>query len=190
MRSAPLPAKKQIAPGIIPLWYSPINMTENFPSLWSPIVTALVAVYAAILSTFNLIWNLWRVRRRLKVTLTIGATPYGPEIGQPSVLLCAVNPGSRAVTVSEFGLRLPKGKELVGLKSSFQHDSSLPHELVDGGTHRAWLLAERLAVPLNKFEHLSGEVKLRGFYRSTLWKQYESETLSFRIEDYLPHQDK
>lgn len=170
----------------IPLWYSPIKMMGGFYSLWTPFVTALVALYAAFLSTLHLLWNLWRMKRRVKVTLRIGAHPHGVQVGRPCVLLCAVNSGSRAVALNGFGLYLPDGRELGEVQSGFLSTIPLSQELADGGGCTAWLDAERLALSLNE-RHMSGEVKLRGFYRNTLGKEYKSKTLIFHIEQNLPH---
>ena len=70
--------------------------------LTSKLVTAVLALYGAVLSTYNLIVS---KRRALKVEAAIVPhTEHGKPAGQVFVIV-AVNIGRRVVIVNEFGVR-------------------------------------------------------------------------------------
>ena len=79
---------------------------------WAPIVTGIVAIYGAVLSTYNLIAARRDRAHKLRVSLKWGMAAPGPE-PETVFILDAINPRGRPVTVAACGIVLPNGKSLV-----------------------------------------------------------------------------
>jgi len=75
---------------------------------WPVIITALVAVYGAVLSTVNTIANLRAKQQRLSVVLSNGFLTYGPNVGPLMLFIEIANVGSKVVTINSINIKLPK----------------------------------------------------------------------------------
>ena len=126
---------------------------------WSGWITALVALYGALLSTHNLVSTRRDKRRRVKVELStgfFGAPPYTAML-----FIQVSNPGHIAVMIQPPGIRLPKGSG----NAVFPNPASnvaFPHELCPGRECRVWTPRTELA-DLLKRKGFSGKVKLMGY---------------------------
>ncbi len=149
---------------------------------WSIIVTAVVAIYGAILSTYTLIQNRQEKQRRVSVKLSNGFLHYGNDGLSPAMLLLeATNPGDRTVILNTAGLSLPDGKTVAFLNP--QSNVSFPHSLAEGNSCIVWTPLKELARQLRQ-EGYSGKVKLVGFFRDQLGRLYKSKAFIFDIEGW------
>jgi hypothetical protein len=79
------------------------------------VVTALVAVYGAGLSTYTFFAKRRESRRLVKVELSRGILGTYPEVSHV-LLLSASNPGNRAVTLEGISFDLPDKRQVVLFK--------------------------------------------------------------------------
>lgn len=145
---------------------------------WPTIVTALVALYGAVLSTLNFIAARREKRRSVTVELSLGLLTWDPG---SKLLLTASNPGSLSVTLSSCGIRLPNGKQAV-----FPIPNSnvrFPHELHGGKDCLVWTDAKEFAQVLRE-QGFSGRVKVRGFYRDQTGGLHTSKATRFDLDGW------
>lgn len=92
------------------------------------VATPLVAVYGAILATYNTVaaWN--SKRRRLKVDLSHGFIAQG---GQHKLLIAVSNPGQVPVTLTGVRLPMPTGHNIV-IHDDGLYEHRLPFEILPG----------------------------------------------------------
>ena len=72
------------------------------------IITSIVAVYGAILSTLNTIASLRDKQQYLSVVLNNGFITYGPDAGPLMLFIEIANVGSKVVTINSINIKLPK----------------------------------------------------------------------------------
>jgi len=148
---------------------------------WTDILTALVALYGAVLATYNFIVQLKGRKASVKVQISQGfiASPLGAS--EPMVILSALNVGEKAVTLCEQGFILPNGMRMV--YPDPLSDVGFPHELTPGKSCRVWTEAAGFAREL-KEQGYPGTVKLIGFYRDQIDTTYTSRPYQFAVEDW------
>lgn len=106
----------------------------NFAMLKDVVLFAL-AIYAAVLSTFNLIQSIKKDRRSIKVTMNSIIPTFGAQLGPTFVQLKAVNSGHRPVSVTLLTIQLPDGRRLMSFNRDNSHrmpESTLPAKLSEG----------------------------------------------------------
>lgn len=148
---------------------------------WTTIVTAVVAVYGAALSTYTLIQNRKGKQRQIRVKLSNGMLTFGPELSPAMLLIEATNPGNRTVILNTSGIFLPDGKTIVFPNP--QSNVHFPHPLPEGNSCLVWTPLKELAQQLRQ-EGYSGQVKLIGFYRDQIGTQYKSKAFGFDIDGW------
>ncbi len=139
---------------------------------WQWIVTAAIAVYGALLSSYNAFVARRQNTRQITVTVNHGFLPTGPELGDPMLLIGAANLGHRAVTLVSVGLLLPDKQQLV--LTSPEGTVQLPHHLTEGTSCKHWIPAAEIKRQLSS-SRFSGTVMVRGFYLDALGKRHLSE---------------
>lgn len=98
-------------------------------------VLFVIAVYGALLSTFNWRQALKRDSRQITVTASSAMPTYGRDVGPPFAKLEAVNTGQRAVTIKTIAFQLSSGARINPMqRDSFplMADTELPATLTDG----------------------------------------------------------
>jgi len=80
---------------------------------WSQILTAIVAIYGAILSTIIFTSRRREKQRRLKVNFSNGFLTYAHDLSEAMLFITISNPGNRDVTINVPSISLPDGKPLV-----------------------------------------------------------------------------
>ncbi len=149
----------------------------------SDVVTALVAVYGAILATYTAVAR-WREKRaRINVKISLGV--ISQELAGSSetlVILSASNPGSKAITLSSWGLTLPNRNHLA-FPNPLGSDVQFPHELAPETSCRVWVEAKEIARAM-KTEGYSDKAKVVGFYRDQVGRTYKSKPFEFGVEDW------
>lgn len=110
------------------------------------IIIALVAVYGAVISTYNLVIARSKGKRRIKVQLSYGYFIAGASIvTNPTysnlsthLIVGITNVGFRPVTVTQLYFRLSKKREKLALRRPQSH-IELPHEFKESEKGTFWL---------------------------------------------------
>jgi len=150
--------------------------TMDIPN-WDIIITLMIAVYGAILSTFTIWDTRHEHKREIRVRLSYGFSTHPLAHG---LLLIneALNTGRKTVTLSSMGLILPNKKFYTFLQPN--SNVSFPYDLPEGKNCSVWIETKELAENL-KNEGYSGEVKLIGYYGDAIGGRYKSEPFNFDI---------
>jgi hypothetical protein len=147
------------------------------------IITLLIALYGAGLSTFVFVHGMRREKRRISIkqTTSFFTFPNG-DLGPPMVNLEVVNEGHRQVTVSAPVLRLPSGKQLAIITQAAIGSSKFPARLEDGDT--ATLRVEYQVIT-RTLQHVGirGKIKLIPVCSDTTGKDYEGDEWEFDVEE-------
>ncbi len=106
---------------------------------WFPVVRDVVlfgiAIYGAVLSTFNWRQAAKKDRRQITVSVSTALPTYGDQLGAPYAKLEAVNTGHRVVTVKTLTFETPSGARLAPMLTDRfpgMPDTRLPVSLSDG----------------------------------------------------------
>ena len=148
---------------------------------WDIIITLIIAIYGAILSTYS-IWNARKEHKHeIKVELAYGfsTNPLSPK--GLLLILSALNIGRKPVTLSSMGLILPSKDIKYYTILRPNSNVSFPYDLPEGKRCSVWIGTKELAENL-KHEGFSGEINLRGYYGDAIGGKYKSKKLKFDIE--------
>jgi hypothetical protein len=144
---------------------------------WQWIVTAVIAAYGALLSTYNVWATLKKDRRQIKVAVSFGFLTSGPELSEQMLFVVASNAGHHPVTVTSAGLRLPDKRSLVLMAST---GTDFPHHLEEGKLARHWMRLAEIKASLRE-SGFSKAVKVRGFYCDALGEDHLSDAVEIDI---------
>jgi hypothetical protein len=152
------------------------------PAINWTIVTGIVAVYGAVVSTWNAVTKHLENKSRIKAKITFGWPTLGPELGPDSIVITAFNVGQQTTTLVAGGLRLPDN-------STTQHfepwgNVKFPHQLQRGQS--CFMIVPKQSVAESLIgAGFSGTVQVKGFYRDALDKTYIGEPVEVKIEEWL-----
>ena len=163
----------------------PPRRTGSHPMNWT-IVTGIVAVFGALLSTWNAVSKQLEKRRRVTVKVSRGFETYGPVLGPSSVIVTALNKGHLSVTLSGVGILLPDGGTVVYLGQS--GNTRFPHELESGKSCLICMPVRALGEQMKK-AGFSGTIKIAGYFRDALDKTYASKRFDFDVEKAMNVRD-
>jgi hypothetical protein len=122
---------------------------------WAQIITAIVAVYGAVLSTLNLLNVRKEKKRQLLVKMSYGWLTLPRDLSDTKFLIEVANPGYRPVTIQP-------------------PYSRFRHELLEGKSCSSWI--EEAAVKRSlKEKGYSGKVKLRAEVDDQTGKKYRAK---------------
>ncbi len=148
---------------------------------WPTNITALVALYGAILSTFNHLSQRKERQRRVTVRLS-NAFLSNPAGVSPTMLsIEASNPGHLSINLNSPGILFPDKRSLV-----FPHPQgtvNFPHDLAPGNNCTVWIEMKKVAHNLHD-SGFKGKINLIGFYRDGIGKQYKSRKFKFNIDEW------
>jgi hypothetical protein len=105
------------------------------PSVLKDVLLSVVALYGAVLSTFNYTQSVRKERRSVVVSLSTAMPTYGATVGDCFAKIEAINAGHRSVTISTLALEFPEGQRLFSTGSVGApgvSDTQLPISLADG----------------------------------------------------------
>lgn len=144
------------------------------PNEW---VFEIIAIYAAIISTFTLYYFYSQSRINLKVTISSGEES---GMGGNLVAVTVVNSGKKPVTVTVFGIITPEEKKII-ISGRDGNSSSppLPTRLREGQVCTGYYDLEANYTYLYQF---GKTFRLKGFFRDAEKRDYESNL----IEVVLP----
>ena len=150
---------------------------------WPTIITALVALYGAIISTYTLYSQRKEKTRQVNVKLTTGfLTSINGGHSPPVLFLEASNPGHIPVNLTSPGIILPDKINIVfPIPLS---DVRFPYDLMPGKSCRVWVDLKGLASDLRN-KGYSGNIKLIGFYRDAIGKEHKSKKYKLDIESWV-----
>jgi hypothetical protein len=146
---------------------------------WAQVITGIVALWGAGLSTLLAVRQIRRDHYRIRVkvgpaliTMTDGAAPA-------AVLFEVQNAGYRAAEIRAIYLRLPHKRKFAFPR--IQSDSPLPHRLEEGGRLTAWIYAGELASALSANGY-KGLIAVRAECTDALDKSYFSKPMDIDID--------
>ena len=143
------------------------------------ILTALVALWGAGLSTYTFVTNRRDKRRVLKVRLRYALVPNIKSEPESRITITVSNPGYHSLTVTSVSFRLPSRKQLVYPYA--QSDKSLPHELTPGTQLTVFISARQMVKDLKKGS-FSGVVRLVGVCSDALGGEHKSSPYDFDMD--------
>ena len=138
------------------------QLTEFAHQYWQWIITSTIALYAASLTTYNVLSARKKDQRKIKVAVSWGAPTYGTELGEPTIFVTASNSGHRPVTLVAAGFNLPNRKQLALMEPD--GTVRLPYELKEGQHCILWITVKEISERL-RAAGCSGKMKIVGFYR-------------------------
>jgi len=141
---------------------------------WPIIITAIVAVYGAVLSTVNTIANLRAKQQRLSVVLSNGFLTYGPDTSPLMLFIEIANVGSKVVTINSINIKLSKGESVPIINIFNPKGVSLPYTLEEGKSCSTGVEIEKLAKAIIQ-EGYSKKIKLHATVSSGAGKIYKSK---------------
>lgn len=151
---------------------------------WAKIITAVVAIYGAILSTYNLWVKRQETRVRLKVDLSMGFLAGRSDVSRSDwlLILTAANPSKRPIIINIPTILIPGKNKL--FNPNVQSEKTFPCELQEGHSCKAWFSAREIATALAGTGY-RGKVVLIGEFHDAIGTEYKSKPLKFKIEDWL-----
>jgi hypothetical protein len=158
----------------------------NWP--WFNIVTMLVALYGAVLSTFNY----FAQRRRDRTALKVQIVDSGDEgLSQPMLVVHVVNSGFRSVHLQkrEVALILISGEKIFDLAPAGEFGTYLPCALKEGEQFSAEFPVNELSASLVEKGYKSN-VRLCGQLIDVVGNVYRSRWHCYRIRTWKPKPDR
>lgn len=149
-------------------------------------VVLLIALYGAVLSSFNF----WQARRKenriLKMSIsTMIATFSSGDLGESFAKIEAVNFGQRTITVTNLALELPSKQRLFSRKGSSivgMPDTPLPIALADG--HIAYLLIPYKDIASSLLNHGIKKTTLKPLAIASTGEIYRGEPWKFDSREW------
>lgn len=145
------------------------------------IITAIVAVWGAVLSTIVYVGNRKANRRTLSVSLAVGVDPYSLD-RQPLLLTTVANPGLRTITVQGYELDIGNKRRLLIMNP--RADVKLPHPLQEGQSCHFWIPVSDVA---NQFssDTPSGIAQVSAVVKDAVDGVHRSAPLVGKVSDWL-----
>lgn len=141
--------------------------------IWPTIVTAVVAVYGALLSTYNLYVSLREKRRKVSITFSEGLLTYSSGVLDEVMLFITIsNPGFRSVSINAPYIKLPDNKTVVFPDPA--SNVSFPHELKEGKSCMLWTGRDNLAGMLLQ-KGYAGQIRLLAEVKDETGEVYSSK---------------
>lgn len=141
---------------------------------WPQIITAIVAIYGAIMATVTFFSKRKEKQRRLTVSFSNGFLPsFGADIGELMLFIEISNPGNRSVIINVPRIILPDGNTVV-FPSPKSSNVRFPHKLEEGTNCMVWTEMRDLASQL-KEKGYQGTVKLKADVADGTGQKYESK---------------
>ena len=146
---------------------------------WVSVVTTLVAVYGAVLSTYLLRDRLRENRRSIRVSLSENLFTFGNMFSDYSLFINAGNAGKRPVTITSVDLQLSNGRSLDALRPN--SNVILPHELCDGGGCNFSYPIVALKKAMSE-RGMSGSIRLRAQIYDATGEVFTSKWRTIKID--------
>ena len=141
-----------------------------------------VAVYGAGLSTYNLIIERVKNKKRIKTDLKVGLLTYpNGKTSDAKFILTARNIGNIPVIINPPVIILPYAKQII--LNDLESNICFPHELNPQNSCEAWADLKELAKSM-KEQGYAGRVKIRIEFRDAVDKRYQSKPFLFYVGEW------
>ena len=148
-------------------------------------ITAVVAVYGAILSTYNLFIEHRKHTPRLRVKGSLGNHhPDGMELAEAQLFLNAANDGRCQVTLANCGVRIKGSDDL--FVGHHARDVRFPIELPPGSSCTILLPATAIG-SYAQGKGLPGELEITAFFQDSIGNRYLSRWQRIDVSPYFRH---
>jgi hypothetical protein len=153
-----------------------MNLT---PNEW---ITAAIATYAALVSTFTLIVQQLEKRKKIRTELSLGFIAPGRSQPIDVITIEATNFGNVPVHLSSCLIRLPNTKEKV--VAVFEYNKDFPITLNPGENIQAWLSSEKF-IEIAKKSKIPNDVVLVGEFSNKSLKGFRSKPYPAKLDEML-----
>ncbi len=154
---------------------------------WTDILTAVIAVYAAVLSTINLLRQIKESKPNIRV-VTIGTFPNDFSILTNKIELIATNHGEKNVELNNFGFIIPNNEKIEYRQNiryewiPWEYKRQVPFDLLPGKACSASVPASELIKKL-KAKGYSKKVNIVGFYSDSLGNIYKARPMKVNVSE-------
>ena len=149
---------------------------------WPTILTAVVALYGAGLSTYNAFSTYIKNRRHLIIKLSFGLTSPSTQKSLKAIFVKVANPSEKNITINSIVLVMPDCNQ--ALLPHLPGSTTLPHDLAPGKDCVIFADAENFAHDL--FENgYRGTIKIKAKCFEATGKEYLSNRLKYDIEGWI-----
>ncbi|MFE4571349.1 hypothetical protein [Paenibacillus chitinolyticus] len=150
---------------------------------WTQILTAIIALYGAVLSTITFYSNKKEKTRQLEVKIYNGFLTYGPELSEAMLFIEIVNKGYKKAVVNVPSLVLPDRKTIIFPNP--QANVQFPYSIEEGTNCQVWCEIPELVRTLNQYGY-SGKIKLKASVSEQGGKKISSSgTYTLDINSWL-----
>lgn len=144
------------------------------------LVTLIIALWGAILATYQFIESRKEKQRTATLTLKQGFVPTMNSQLEPMLILTVANPGNRTLTINKPILELPD-KSILVFHPTGSTARQYPFELLEGKNCMIWIEIAEVAKAL-KEKGFSGKVKIRGIVTDAVGNKFISRPSPITIE--------
>lgn len=146
---------------------------------WTEVTTAVVALYGAVLATYNLVAKWRESHTSLALSISFGVVGQGAQVSDTQVITEIANPTDKTVTINLPIIELPTKRNFVSTWPSCR--VTFPYEVLPGKKCTVWIAAKELAAFLMK-DGLAGKVQVRAMVRDPLERKHRSKKFGFDID--------
>jgi hypothetical protein len=147
------------------------------------IITFVIAVYGAVLSTVAIYLSVRRDRRSLAVRMATTMPTYGSHIGAPMVQIEVTNTGHRDLVADAPQLRV-EGDEMVFALTDGPGLADFPKKLSEGERGSVMIAYRNLALSLQHRGH-RGKVTLFATCKDSAQNTYRSKPWAVDVQEWL-----
>ena len=142
------------------------------------LLTAAIAIYGALVSTFTLVLHQREKKQKVTVKLWLGMLGVGKSSVVDIVIMEAANAGSVPVHLSNCCYLIPHSKKK--LVARFEYDKEMPITLAPGESVQAWIKSENFIEVLKK-EGCTNQVTVVAQFSNKAGRDFVSkpETVQF-----------
>lgn len=146
---------------------------------WTEILTSILALYGALLSSLVFWKEHEKSKRKLKITMKHGFLTYGNGgTSDNHLMLEASNDGHKPVTISSVSIELPNNRKLAFANPEGTH--KLPHELTEGKSITTWYPLKHLETNLIE-SGFSKDVYVKATFTDQTGKNHKSKKFKIKI---------
>jgi hypothetical protein len=149
------------------------------PNEW---ITAGIATYAALVSTFTLVVQQFEKRKKIRTELSLGFIAQERSEPIDVIKIEAINFGNVPVHLSNCVIKLPKTKEKV--VANFEYSKDFPMTLNPGESIQAWFPSEKF-LKVAKDKNLQNDVVLVGEFSNKGSKGFQSKPYPAKLDQML-----
>ena len=145
------------------------------------LITLLIAIWGAGLSTILGIIEILSKRRKLKIANGIHYIAIPDSQHEAVYSLACVNDRERIIRLDSFGIELPN-KMRIGFRDQHPDPQPFPITLNDGEVFGVLAYGRQL-IPLFRVANYTNEFKVRGYFRDTSGKNYYAKKITVVLNE-------